>query len=299
MDAKRMVASLLCLLAGLLGLTGPLRAGICRITRDQDADAGPRQVVRLKIFHNYLPVVEGRLGDSPQPRNFVLDTGTSPSILNVTLANQLALPTKSSSLADIGQMIPTQSTTIPEIDLGPVRALSLPVQVENLSRLESDLGIPIAGILGLDVLAQSSFQLDYDKSEIEFGGISPGGIPVQFDADSALAVADVKIAGRATRMLVDTGTDRVVLFGGNFSDLAWLAPRNTSQRGRSLVNREMAVQVFSAPDIVLGERHFTKDRAYLVPGSTDPAFDGLLGVRALGFRGLSYDQSCGTLFLRT
>ncbi|MBZ5643874.1 MAG: hypothetical protein LAO19_14015, partial [Acidobacteriia bacterium] len=66
---------------------------------------------------------------------------------------------------------------------------------------------------------------------------------------------------------------------------------------RSMMNREMPVQVFSAPDIVLGERHFSKERAYLVPGSADPAFDGLLGVRALGFRGLSYERSCGTLFL--
>jgi len=40
------------------------------------------------------------------------------------------------------------------------------------------------------------------------------------------------------------------------------------------------------------------DRAYLVPGSADPAFDGLLGVRALGFRSLSYDQATGTLFLQ-
>ncbi|MBZ5661982.1 MAG: retropepsin-like domain-containing protein [Acidobacteriia bacterium] len=251
----------------------------------------------MKIFHNYLLVAEGRLGNSPQPRNFVLDTGTSPSIINVTVANQLGIPTKSSTLADIGQIIPTQAATIPEIALGPVRAVSLPVQVENLSRLESDLGIPIAGILGLDVLSKSSFQLDYDKGQIAFGGISPEGIPVQFDAQSAIAVAKVKIDGRATRMLVDTGTDRVVLFGGNFADLAWLSPRDTSQRGRSLVNREMPVQVFSAPDIVVGERHFSKERAYLVPGSTDPAFDGLLGVRALGFRGLSYDQTCGTIFL--
>ena len=145
-----------------------------------------------------------------------------------------------------------------------------PVQVQNLARLENELGIPVAGILGLDVLAKASFQIDYNRKEISFGGISPGGIPVQFDTLSSMAVAQVKIGGRTTRMLVDTGTDRVVLFGGNFSNVAWLAPQNTSQRGRSLMSREMPVQVFSAPDIVLGKKHFSKDRAYLVPGSADP-----------------------------
>lgn len=297
MMANRKIFSLLFLLIGGLASTGPLFAAICRIAPDPAGDAAPRQTLPLKMFHNYLPVVEGRVGNSSQPRNFILDTGTSPSIINVSLANQLGLPTQSSALADIGQLIPTQTATIPELDLGPVRALSLPVQVENLSHLEVELGIPVAGILGLDVLSKSNFRMDFDKAVIEFGGFGPAGIPVQIDTLSAMAVAKVKIGGRTTRMLVDTGTDRVVLFGGNFADVSWLAPRSTSQRGRSMMNREMPVQVFSAPDIVLGERHFSKERAYLVPGSADPAFDGLLGVRALGFHGVSYELSCGTLFL--
>lgn len=297
MSAKRKVVRLF-LLAGSLASTGPLHAGICRITPDRDADAGPPNIIPLKVFNNYLLVVEAHLGDSPQPQNFVLDTGTAPSIINVTLVKQLGLATISATLSDIGKIITTQASTMPEIDLGPIRAVSLPVQVQDLSRLERDLDIPIAGIMGLDVLSKSSFRLDYEKREIEFGDISHVGIPAHFDERAGIAVTEVRIEGRAARMLVDTGTDRVVLLGGNFADLGWLAPRNTSQSGRSLVDRKMPVQVFSAPDIILGEQHFSKDRAYLVPGSTDPLFDGLLGVRALGFRGLSYDQACGTIYLQ-
>jgi hypothetical protein len=297
LSAKRKVVSLL-LLGGFLASTGPLHAGRRRITADRDANAGPRQIIPFKIFNNYLPVVEAHLGGSPQPLNFVLDTGTAPSIINVTLVKQLGLATISATLADIGTLIPTQASTMPEIDLGPVRAVSLFVQVQDFSRLERDLGIPIAGIIGLDVLSKSSFRLDYDKRELEFGNISRVGIPVPFDASAGIAVADVRIQGRAARMLVDTGTDRVVLLGGNFADLGWLALRNTSQSGRSLVDREMPVQVFSAPDIILGEQHFSNERAYVVPGSKDPVFDGLLGLRALGFRGLSYDQARGTLYLQ-
>jgi hypothetical protein len=298
LSAKNKVVSLLFVLAGSLASTGPLHAGSCRITPDRESDAGPPQIIPLKIFHNYLLVVEACFGGSPQPQNFVLDTGTAPSIVNVTLVKQLGLATTPSTLSDIGKIIPTQAATMPEIDLGPVRAISLPVLVQNLSRLERDLGIPIAGILGLDVLSKSSFRLDYDKKEIEFGEISHVGIPVRFDVHAGIAVAEVKIEGRATRMLVDTGTDRVALFGGNFAGLGWLALRNTSQSGRSMVDQEMPVQVFSAPDIILGEQHFSSERAYLVPGSTDPLYDGLMGVRALGLRGLSYDQACGTIYLQ-
>jgi hypothetical protein len=263
----------------------------------RDAVDIPPQVIPLKIFHNYLIVVEAHLGGLREPQNFILDTGTSPSIINVTLVKQLGLETESSTLADIGKIIPTQTSMIPEIDLGPIRAISLPVGVNDLSRLERDLGIPVAGIIGLDVLAKSSFRLDYDNQEIEFGAISHDGIPVPVDVRAGIAVAEVRIAGRATRMLVDTGTDRVVLLGGNFADLGWLALRNTSQSGRSMVDRQMPVQVFSAPDIILGGRHFSSERAFLVPGSTDPLFDGLLGIRALGLRSLSYDQACETIYL--
>ena len=301
MRTKHKLASLL-LVAGFLGSTGYLHAAGCPTTPDReglrrDAVDTPPQVIPLKIFHNYLIVVEAYLGGLPQPQNFVLDTGTSPSIINVTLVKQLGLETVSSTLADIGKIIPTQTSTIPEIDIGPIRAVSVPVGVNDLSRLEQDLGIPIAGIIGWDVLSKSSFRLDYDKREIEFGATSHQGILVHIDTRVGMAVADVRIEGRAARMLVDTGTDRLVLLGGNFADLGWLALRNTSQSGRSFVDQKMPVQVFSAPDIIVGEKHFSNERAYLVPGSTDPLFDGLLGVRALGLRSFSYDQACETIYL--
>jgi Aspartyl protease len=297
MNAKRELAGLLILLAGSLESTGPLHAAICKVNPNPGPIAGENQTLPLKFFHNYLPVVAGRLPGFPRPQNFVLDTGTSPSILNAALARQLGLATKSSALADIGKMIKAQAATLPRLELGPIRVSSLSVQVEDLSPLEDRLGTPIAGVIGLDVLSKSSFRMDYDKGDIVFGGVLSEGIPVRYDPQFGFAVADMKIAGRSARMLVDTGTDRVVLFGGNFADLSWLAPRNTELRGKSLVSGDMPVQVFSAPDILLGDQHFSKDRAYLVPGSTDPVFDGLLGVRALGFHGISYDQTCGTIYL--
>lgn len=235
---------------------------------------------------------------APERQNFVLDTGTAPSIINARLVRQLGLATVPSTFRALGKTIPAQAAIIPEIELGPIRAVSLPVQVQNLSRLERDLGIPIAGIIGLDVLSRSRFHLDYDKREIDFGDISHVGIPVHLDARTGIAVAEVRIEGKKARMLVDTGTDRVVLLAGKFAKVGWLALRNTSQSGTSLADQEMYVQVFSAADIILGGQHFSNDRAYFVPGSADPVFDGLLGVRALGFRGLSYDATSETIYLQ-
>jgi hypothetical protein len=60
----------------------------------------------------------------------------------------------------------------------------------------------------------------------------------------------------------------------------------------------MRVGQFFASDIVLAGQHFRKNKAYFIPGSKDSAFDGLLGVRAFGFRAVSYDHTKRTLYLQ-
>ncbi len=295
MKRKQKIAGLL-FLAALLPSTGPARAGNSRPNTDRSDDAVPQRSVPLKIYRDFLVVVEGRLGTAER-QTFILDTGTAPSIINSRLVKQLELATVPSTSTMGGKVVPTQAATIPEIDLGPISAVALPVHVQDLSRLERDLGIPIAGIIGLDLLSKSSFRLDYSKAEIEFEYSPHEGIPVRFDGRTGLAVAQVGLGGKLLRMLVDTGSDRVVLLGGNFVDAGWLALRNTSQSGASLAEQGVRVQEFSAPDIAIGGLHFSQNKAYFVPDRADPVFDGFLSVRALGFRALSYDQPSETIYL--
>ena len=159
------------------------------------------------------------------------------------LLSKLGSATTTSTLRALGKTVASQAAMIPEIDLGPIRAVSMLAQVQDLSLLERDLGIPIAGVIGLDVLSKSNFHLGYDKREIEFGDVSRLGIPVHFDARAGLAVPSwrARIEGKEARFLVDTGSDRVVLFGGNFAEVGWLTLRNTSQTGANQVDRKIYV----------------------------------------------------------
>ena len=297
MRAKRKIASLLFLAAVLyLSSSRPLDAAKCRPNPEHCGDTGQQERIPLKIYRNFLVVAKGELGGATR-QNFILDTGTAPSMINAGLAAQLGLATAPSTSVVGGKTIPTQTAVVPEIRLGPIRAVSLPVQVHDLSTYERELGIPVAGIIGLDVLSKSSFRLDFNKREIEFGDISRQGVPVHFDARTGLAVVEVSLGGKLLRMLVDTGSDNFVLLGGNFADVGWLPLRDTSQTGASLAEHGLPVQVFPMPDIALGGLHLNQDRAYLVPDRADPEFDGFLGVRALGFRALSYDQASETVYL--
>lgn len=296
MRARRKIAGLF-LLTAVLAAPGLASAKNCRLKPDRPCDGEPPQRIPLRIYRDFFVVAEGRFGDASASQNFILDTGTRPSIINASLVKHLGLVTSPLMFRAFGKVIEARAAVIPEIELGPIRSVSLPVQVQDLSWFERDLGIPIAGILGLDVLSMSSFRLDYDKSELEFGDVPHEGIAAHIDARAGLAVADVTIEGKEARFLVDTGSNRVVLFGGNFSEVGWLTLRNTAHTGASLIDPKMHVQVFSAADIILGGQHFSDDLVYFVAKGSDPVFDGLLGVRALGFRGLSFDQASGTIYL--
>jgi hypothetical protein len=257
----------------------------------------PRSIP-LRIFRDYLVVAEGQFGDGMPHQNFVLDTGTAPSIMATKSVRELGLATTASTMAAIGRIIPTDIAILPKLDLGPIQAVSLRVQVQDLSRLERDLGIPVAGIIGLDVLSKSSFRLDYEKKQLEFGPVSDEGIPVSFDERTGTAVALASIEGLPARLLVDTGSDRVAVLGRNLPETKRLVLRTTTQGGSSVADQSMEVQVFFAPDIAVGGKHFTLDKAYFIPGASYPTFDGILGVRALGFRAIAYDQARAAIFLQ-
>jgi hypothetical protein len=294
--AERKIAALF-LFCGLLSL-GPTWAENPPASPARSADARIPRSIPLRIFHDYLVVAEGQFGDVLQHQNFVLDTGTAPSIIDTRLVRELGLATTTSTMTAMGKLVPTDSAILPEVELGPIRAVSLRVQVQDLSRLERDLRIPVAGVIGLDVLSKSSFRLDYQKKEMEFGEVSDEGIPVSFDERTGTAVALVSLEGIPTRLLVDTGSDRVAVLGSNLVQTQRLALRSSSQRGTSIADQSMEVQVFFAPELVFGGKHFALEKAYFIPGGSHPGFDGIMGVRALGFRAMAYDQARAAIYLQ-
>jgi predicted aspartyl protease len=294
--AERKIAALF-LFCGLLSL-GPTWAENPPASPARSADARIPRSIPLRIFRDYLVVAEGQFGDVLQHQNFVLDTGTAPSIIDTRLVRELGLATTASTMTAMGKLVPTDSAILPEVELGPIRAVSLRVQVQDLSRLERDLRIPIAGVIGLDVLSKSSFRLDYQKKEMEFGEVSDEGIPVSFDERTGTAVALVSLEGIPTRLLVDTGSDRVAVLGSNLVQTQRLALRSTSQRGTSIADQSMEVQVFFAPELVFGGKRFALEKAYFIPGGSHPGFDGIMGVRALGFRAMAYDQARAAIYLQ-
>lgn len=258
--------------------------------------AEPSASVPVYIYGGFLVVVEGQIGGTLQHQNFVVDTGTAPSILNLRVARQLGLALSPAKFAALGEESSIQAAQLPELQVGPLAVRATPFLVADLSSAENNWKMPIAGILGLDVLGKMSFRLDYENHLLQFGEVSGEGIAVKFSGQEYLAIAPMRINGRTFRMLVDTGAERLVLFGNKPAT----GLIEVAQRGElpgNGVAGAVGVRALPAVEVDWNGQHFRRD-IILLADRQEPLFDGLLSVRGLGFRALAFDAENQVVYLQ-
>ena len=109
--------------------------------------------VPIRIFGGFLVVAQGQIGSNLQHQNFILDTGTSPSILNARVARQLRLPLVRARLAAVGRESEIRAARVPEIALGALHTAAAEMLVTDLSGVENaDCRDSGAGHFGSDQL---------------------------------------------------------------------------------------------------------------------------------------------------
>jgi hypothetical protein len=254
--------------------------------------------VPIQILRGYLPVVEGHIGEQVG-QNFLIDTGTSTSILNARVAKLLRLKTAATKLAVFSGDVASESTVLPSLGFGAIEVEALPVQVRDLSRVERDFGISIAAVVGMDVLKTASFRLDYEKKRMEFGDVKEEGVAVPFDGKGPLVIAEAGLEGRTLRLVVDTGSEGLVLFGGRLAGRL-AAMQVVAHRSASSVSGNLGVDEVEAGALRIGGKKFHAEQTFYVQerGEKIGDIDGLLGIRTLGFKAMALDNENHVLYLR-
>src|SRR5271168_2920645 len=150
----------------------------------------------IHLYFGYLVVVEGSIGGL-EHQNLIVDTGTDPSIVSASIVHDLGIPTRRATLTVANTTADSDSAILPELRVGPVRSQALPVMVQDFHLLESKLGIRVGAIIGLDILGQSSFRLDYSSKSMVFGPVVAKGIALPLGAVSpSLPTVDLLIGGQ-------------------------------------------------------------------------------------------------------
>jgi predicted aspartyl protease len=266
-------------------------------TGDRDFGSPPpvEGTVKFDLYHGYLIVARGSAGPL-KGLTFLIDTGASPSVLDPRLAQKLHLQQSPASIAVVGGSMPAGTAIVPSLNLGPIRRENVPVLIEDLSFFQKALPVRIDGVIGLDVLGQSAFLIDYGARQIHFGShvVLPISIPLRLV--QGLAIVDAEVNDMPALVLVDTGASSLLLFARNMPGPAKELKVSAGQRSSDAIG-EFARRQLSLHSLKLGQAEFRQTPACVVqdPSHEGRGFDGLISPAALGIRRVAIDLARGEL----
>lgn len=254
------------------------------------------QAVRFALYHDYLIVGRGSAGPL-KGLNFLLDTGASPTVLDRRLAQRLHLEEQPTNLALLNGDVTAGQAIVPSIEFGPIRRDNFSVRVEDLSFVQKALPVHIDAVVGLDVLGQSAFEIDYTSRQIRFGLVPPLATSLPLNIRDGLPIVNAELDHFSVHLLVDTGASSLIIFKARppspVSPVKIGSVRPPANPSGAFDRKLVRLQ-----SVRIGEAEFGRKPAYLVPSRSDGVqddFDGLIGPAALGIRKITVDLGRGEL----
>lgn len=277
-----------------LGLTTQAHASDVRQSDSARPIREASATVPFDLYGGYFMVVRGSVGPLKN-LNFFLDTGTSLPVLDSQVAEKLHLHgDEHASVVIVGGRMPGEKTRVPSLELGPLERSNLEVVTADLSFFRKFLPVRINAIVGLNVLGQSPFVIDYSSRVIRFGMVPALPVSVPLRLDGGLAVFDAEIDQTPIHLLFDTGASSLILFARE-------AIQDSRLKGSEILSPE-AIGNFKSKEIRLhslrlGAEEFGKEPALLTrnPKPSQIDFDGVTSPTALGMSRVSIDLQAGVL----
>ncbi len=155
------------------------------------------------------------LVDGQGPYDFLLDTGSTTSVVDRNLAKELGLKPLGRTVirtASGTERVPI--ARIHEMRIGSRSTETVLVLISKMDGLRK-LDKNIRGILGFNFLSRFRYTLDYEHQRLRFEDGAVAGTRVPFDASSR----SILLSAGNLRFLLDTGATGVFLFRSEGLDL--------------------------------------------------------------------------------
>ena len=242
----------------------------------------------VRLYWGYLVVVEASIGNI-RKLNFLVDTGAYPSVIDEKIARRLGLAEQPARVNVSDQTVEARLVVLPSLLVGPIHAQALPVLSKDLSFLQKAVGRKVDGVVGLDVLRQSSFSINYKSKEMLFGTVEDMTFSAPFETDTPVVTVGVEFQNRKLRLVVDSAGP----------DLMLLQSRMPASVGLEEVGTETmsdAGGTFQCKKVQIAEVHLGKETigaqiAFVVNDrkADGDYFDGILGMRGPHFWKVGFD----------
>ena len=243
--------------------------------------------VQIDLRRDYLLVVQGRIGDR-KGLTFIVDTGTFPTIVDTRIARQLGKPGPKVPVRSFTRTEELQGVVIPELAVGPFSAANVSAVATDLSRLEPRFGVRADVVMGVGLLRGACFSIDYVRRMLSFacGGGWRASLPL--DRSSRLLIAAVTIDRTPLRLLVDTGSEAVVVYE-DATPVPWQSKVEAEIDAADL-SGPLRLRRFTADAVALGLMTWQRRPIHILSGGDRrQPYDGVLGVRSLGVSAIQFD----------
>jgi predicted aspartyl protease len=171
--------------------------------------------VDFKLQDDYAIVVPAKLGNG-RSIQIMVDTGSDETLLDSSLAKQLKLKPGEDVTITLPQGTMTGNrVTVDRFEIGNLAFANQPMLATDLGRLSASLHTAVDLVLGYNVLCSrlDSFQIDYVAKVLLLIRAASGEKDHRC-GDHSLPVVSAVIAGqKPLRLLVDTGSKGLMLFG--------------------------------------------------------------------------------------
>jgi hypothetical protein len=183
--------------------------------------AGADIEVPFDFLHNQVVLHVTIAGQGPF--NFLLDSGTYASTVDLGLARKLRLPMGNKRRPVVGageRQVEARETVCEHLRIGDLEVERLRATVIDLDGMSREMGRPLGGVLGYGFLSSRIVQIDYFRRRVRFCDRSPFApsprppdtsrrvvFPMQFRAGLILPVLeDCLVNGERIPVTLDTGS---------------------------------------------------------------------------------------------
>jgi predicted aspartyl protease len=255
---------------------------------------GDKQAVRFDLYRDYLIVARGSA--SPMKNlNFLLDTGANYTILDRRLTQKLHLHELPSTLTGLNGSVAARQAIVPTLQLGPMRRDNLPVVLGDLSFLDKALPVRIDAVIGLDLIGQGAFEIDYISRQIHFGSIPSWKYSLRLRMEAGLPFVDAELNQNPVHLLLDTGAFSLIIF----------EPKAPTVSPVKISAIQPAFNTFGEVEgkqvllhsLRLGQADFRREPALLAHGRVEGIedFDGIVSPALLGITQVAIDPEQGVV----
>ena len=234
------------------------------------------------LHRGFTLVVRGSIGGI-KGLNFIIDTGAVPSVVDSRLSRRLGLEGQPDQVTVFSRTVAAQRVVLPEVVVGPIHAARVTALSQDLSFIEGRLGIRIDALIGLDVLGQKNFSIDYASSCLRFDPAADSGeVWSPMAVTDSVAVVEIDLKGTPLRLMVDTGTKHLILFESRVQRL-YASERIESVKVSSNIGGAVELKEVAPPLALLGGTPRAVESVFLLqtPADLSLTIDGLLGLAAL------------------